>query len=882
MKFNFFRNFLAAVSLWTMVFSPVASGLQAKSQFNRITQDQIKSMLIDLGLNKKSTYGQFWDRTKHMYPAQVYAEVEAYFKTQPSTVMPAFEVTYTQNAKGEKVPTIKITDRGQTYNLEIIGELNEWARVNQVSLSESDLTRLKPAIEKLSPGSTKLETYRKDFARFEGFPRMTPQAWRTLKPEERAAYIVKMRLLWFEARRVIEANQPEARVLPLQKKPKKTSSYEELLKMVFGAEAQAAQTAAGRRTETERQNAGRKAKRESDFTRTELLLENNYGAPCKPDKAAFTGDGCIVAGHVSPANAYSLTYNSTSPTTLTCGCNYDTVVRQKAPVDSSNEGIGYKAQQEKLNAACAANSKYMTKTASIPNASQGQWIACQTDIYSFDPEDGSPFCIHTMSTSFQRATAFDTKGLKNATLETCDQQARLNKSEYNPLGTTAQNQARTEAEQADGDYLETKKYLDGMLKAKNMGVNVDLILAPRAKHAEAIDDFLVNTQKAFEREINSAIKLCMAGGSKHEPNHGAACEQLHRRWLFTEKFLAQYRQKACIDGSTYIGSYEKDEKIMSSKEVQLGSKKISKTALNKMTLAELKDQPVCKCEGRESKQVALGQKCTSGPDVVMRFKCPQGSVHALTDDQAKLAPEGANKCQCHIPNQLGTATSVAFDITGNAEEDAELYKKNCIVSVAPPPVVREPPAVTKRDCAKDFPGASPLDSDCYCTAGSRNGDYPKQINSAPIEDRASGTPDIAGSTTWTCDEKTNLWPLAAFAALALLMFKKKKDSPPTCTGLNQVLKMGYCVCKFSEPGVCPAGAKTDCSGCAAVPTCSPPVSAGTPPLCYCPNRDTCVGKNVLLQPSSCECQAVEGGTTPDTCIGADCSGGTPPVPTTGR
>ncbi len=884
MIINFFRNVLAAVAMWTMIFSPVAFGLQSQSQFNRVTQDQIKTMLIDLGLNKKTTYAQFWDRTKHMYPAQVYSEVEAYFKVQPSAVMPAFEVTYTQATGGDKVPTIKVTDRGQTYNVEIIGELNEWARVNQVSLSESDLLRLKPAIEKLSPGSTKLETYRKDFSRFEGFPRMTPQSWRVMKPEERAAYIVKMRLLWFEARRVLEAGEPEARAIPNQKKPKKTSSYEDYLKLFLGEDAQAAEP--GSPSSREIMIIERKDNKPVKFEKAKLEKDTKgslFGSPCLPE----LNGGCVVAGHVTTDNGqYVLTFNSNSPKTLTCACDYDRVVTDRRGASVLAGGEDYKQKQDKLDAICKSNIKFSSKTSSIPNEGQGKWIACQPEVYSYNPDDGSPYCIHTMSQSFQRATAFSTN-IRGTDIQSCDEQSRLNKTEYKPIGTPEENRARTEVEQAgssfegmvSGDYAETKKYLNGMLKAGEMGVDVDLILSEKGFHSEKLDNFLIETQKGFEREISSAIKRCMAGGARHMPNQGEACEQLHRRWLFTEKYLAQFRQKSCLPGTTYLGVYDKGEKILSSKMVQAGMKKISKTELNKKTLAEIRDIPVCQCPG-SSKIVKFGQSCTERtPDVVAAI-CPIGTEPYSGESPELRTRETKEICAC-LPGK-----DKYFPVTDDKIRNEELYKTTCGAQVRPPVIpTPPPPGKTEVDCNARFPKASPVDpnNDCRCTGGTRTGDYPvkKWKNSSNSSGEGNYPPAAEEPDEYSCDNnKVNLWPLLPFALLPLLFLKKKKDTPPACP-VNQVLKLGFCTCKFSLPGICPAGANSDCTGCALVPSCTWPLT-GDHPNCICYNLKTCVGKNVLLQPAKCECQPVEGGTTPDTCTSTDCTGGTPALPPVGR
>lgn len=859
MKFNFFRNFLAAISIWTMIFSPVAYGLQSKAQFDRVTQDQMKSMLIDLGLNKKTTYGQFWDRTKHLYPAQVYADVEAYFKAQPSTVMPAFEVTYTQSAKGEKIPTLKITERGQTYNVEIIGELNEWARVNQVSLSESDLTRLKPAIEKLSPGSTKLEVYRKDFARFEGFPRMTPQTWRLMKPEERAAYIVKMRLLWFEARRVIEANEPEARMTPIPKKPKKTSSFEEFLKLMIGEVAQAEgndqQSHDDRKTFVLKYNKMPPVK----FNESQRKIKSNYGKPCLAD-SPLSGGGCIVAGYVAPADGkYTLTWTSNNPTELVCGCDYESVMTQRLNTETG-ESFNALVKQKELEEVC--KEKYVKLTPTIPHAEKGDWVPCQTDIYSFDAKDGSPFCMHTMSPEFQRATSSSSQ-ISNPNLNTCDEQSQLNTKDYVVSKNAAENQAQTEAQQAATDFKLTKNYLDGMIKAEKLGYTMDHIVDPNKEFSpeemKKIDNFLTTTQGRFEDQIKKAIGLCTASGSRHEKNHKDACDQLHRRWLFTEKYIAQFRGRSCLDKSTYIGSYDARESFSKSSLVTVGNEKISKSELNKRSLSQLEGIPVCKCPDID-KLVPLGKSCID--QIVVKegkYKCPSpGSTPKTLDlDDNSPFPRGVKEmCICE-------SNKKSFNVYEDAYRSGEEFKKICSETVPPRSPRTEPEA---EDCSRFASVSTVLNSDnkCVCAGGSLKNSPPQLV---------SNTAD-----KYTCDEETNLWPLVPFMLLPFLMRDKSKRKPLQCAA-NQIPQVGQCVCKYTSFGLCPNGPNADCTGCAAiVPTCYAPKAEGSWPNCFCSAPKSGCGKNMMWHPEKCYCEPVEGGTAPDLTEG----GGTPTGPSTNR
>lgn len=884
--FNFLKNLLLVTALWTMVFEPVAFGLQSQAQFDRITQNQLKMMLIDLGLNKKMTYSQFWDRTKHLYPAQSYKEIEAYFKSQPSSVMPAFEVTYTQTPDGEKVPTLKVTDRGQTYNVQIIGELNEWARINQVSLSESDLMRLKPAIQKLDPTTTKLETYKKDFARFEGFPRMTPVLWKSMKPAERAEYIVKMRLLWFEARRVLES-APEAFFKSDSKqktgKARKTSSYEEVLKLILGQEANA-------EVSTDVRAAVRKkiSDRPRNYSAGERTNPTLKGSPCLPD-SAVSGNGCIVAGVIAPPpnpdfkSSYTLTNNYNWPKTLVCGCDYNAVVEQRFKVAafSGNERVSKLiAAQEKLDKACSEDPALVAKKSSIPYADKGSWVACQTDIYSYSPDTGKPYCVHSMSDTFQRATAWNadtsTQKRKDPSLLNCDEQSRLSASGTDLTKLSeADRIAAIDKEQrgGKGDYLLTQAYLNGMLKANDKNTTMAKLLDKDSVYDKDMDQFLVDTQKAFEKEIGHAMATCTdkSIGTNQEKNFGDACTQLHHRWLFTEKFIGQYRQKACLDKSQYVGL----EGVVSRGKVQP-----AKALINTVDTDTIKTLNVCQCLEPSTKTVKMGEQCNLEPGVVL-LTCPQDSTlvpqppaPAGRGDDRSAGGDVKNICKCSNVNKT-------FELGKNEKENLDHFAKACGVPVivrppAPPPP--EPPPPAKKSC--DYPGASPLNDDCICTDGSLSGKPPVRVN--------KGTAGGEGGSTyskdeWTCDQSSfnPLWLLAGLLAfLGLKNVFKKDDKPPQCAGLNRQWNNSQCVCKFTL--ICKTGANSDCTGCAAEPTCDPLKMGAVYPACECPNVKTCIAPNWALQGTTCKCDPIEGGLKPDVpCTESSCGGGVF-IPPTGR
>ena len=883
--FNFLKNLVLVTAVWTMVFEPVAFGLQSQAQFDRITQTQLKMMIVDLGLNKKMTYAQFWNRTKHLYPAQSYKEIEAYFKTQPSSVMPAFEVSYTQNSTGEKVPTLKVTDRGQTYNIQIIGELNEWARVNQVSLSESDLMRLKPAIQKLDPSATKLETYKKDFARFEGFPRMTPVLWKSMKPEERAAYIVKMRLLWFEARRVLEA-APEASLQQdaRQKntKPRKTSSFEGFLKFMIGEEAQATTAADAQAVVRAKLNDKPLKYSKADLS-DKGKRKDLQGKPCLTD-TQLSGGGCIAAGYVAPQasdmfkSSYTLTVNARSPKTLVCGCDYDAVVEQRLVTAklAGTDTTLLKANQDKLDKACNEDSGLQAKKSSIPNSSEGRWVACQPEIYSFSKDSGKPFCVHTMSETFQRATTYNGDPRKDSSLRNCDEQSRLGTSGADISKMSEQDRiALMDKEQRGekGDYLLTKNYLDGMLKAKDKNTTMEKLLDPNSPYDEAMDDFLVSTQKAFEFEIERAMKSCSfkEPGDKQENNHGDACAQLHHRWLFTEKFIGKYRQKSCLDGSEYVGL----EGVTSRSKVQP-----NKAAINTVKVSNMKDMALCQCKAPSTKTVKIGEKCNAEPVLVL-ITCPDGSK------QATPAPSGREVRGTDVPPIVCNCNNSekSFTLTKDSAQNADLFAKTCgEPAIVPLPPPREDPKPEKQSCDTRYPDASPMDENCICTAGSLKGSTPAAKRKASTNTGGEGEIVYAKdeATSYTCDEsKFNpLWLLAGLLAfLGLKKLFKKDDKPPTCGGVNQIWNNSQCVCSFSLS--CKTGANADCTGCAVVPTCGPPKSGGSYPACECPNVKTCVGPNWALQGTTCKCDPVEGGDKPENCTGPKCNGGFP-APTTSK
>ena len=244
----------AHVAWLTMSISPLAVGAEAQ----RMSKQNLQKYVQESGLAKKITYGEFWEKTKVYYPGFVYSEMESFFKQNKNLIMPEISISSATATDGTEVPTASYTVNGKPYTLQIFGEKNKYAKFNNVNLLESDIDRPNDVFKRLMANDYRLrnevdllkkkqsqgtavdaaviKTYKKDFARFKGFPRITPVLWKSLTPEKRANYIVQMRLMWMTAIKVLDKKVVKTVYEP--------TPVEQFYKAIFGSAAEAQDAAA--------------------------------------------------------------------------------------------------------------------------------------------------------------------------------------------------------------------------------------------------------------------------------------------------------------------------------------------------------------------------------------------------------------------------------------------------------------------------------------------------------------------------------------------------------------------------------------------------------------------------------------------------------------
>lgn len=228
---NVIRFAAAAGSVLTMIFSPVALGLQSEDNLKK----QIEAFMTETQLNKRVTYKEFWEKTKHLYSGQVYADVERYLMQAPNELMPEFSLKESVSSTGDKIPTLTISEKGKSYQMQIFGEKAKFAKFNNVVLTENDMMLITPAMKRLMASDIKIKkTHDKNIikanqSKFSGTPKITREMWKKLSPLERARFMMNMRLLHSGAQDVLDAKETLNNKKFDSKKGKKTSALDTTL-----------------------------------------------------------------------------------------------------------------------------------------------------------------------------------------------------------------------------------------------------------------------------------------------------------------------------------------------------------------------------------------------------------------------------------------------------------------------------------------------------------------------------------------------------------------------------------------------------------------------------------------------------------------------------
>ena len=194
------------LSIWTMTFSTVALGVGSE---NRLKEAQ--NFILDTGLNKKTTYKEFWNKTKHIYPGEVYKSAEKFFISNPNAVMPKFSVREVANSKGEKTLAITIDGDGKSHQVQILAQPDKWATFDSVALSPADFHHIEATFKKVENGlksKSKPSKIKSNSAiqKFQGYPTIDKVTWKKMTPIERAQHIVNLRALWSASIEVLEVS----------------------------------------------------------------------------------------------------------------------------------------------------------------------------------------------------------------------------------------------------------------------------------------------------------------------------------------------------------------------------------------------------------------------------------------------------------------------------------------------------------------------------------------------------------------------------------------------------------------------------------------------------------------------------------------------------
>lgn len=846
----------------TMVFSPVAMGREAEA----LNEKVLKGYLQEFGLTgKKITVAEFWEKSKNYFPPFVHKDMEKFVQDNKGMLMPEITVSSAKATDGTVVPVLRVNAAGKTTTIQIFGEKNKWAKYNNVVLSEEDLRHVGDAFRRIEASDIRLkkesETYFKnrdaqankrkieeaknlervvkDFARFKGFPRLSPGQWKMMTPQQRASFIVNMRILWKDARQVLLLEEINS-AAQNQKKPstrgKKYSSFEEFSRILLGEPAEAA-NGSSQSALQEKPKLSKKGE--------SVVKAGEASAP-----AASQEKKCIVAGYVSIEGKGT---NYAGKNGLVCS---ETMV----------------FQSEKYNRDTPEMKMVRDAKFECQQVSQNH-VACNPLVYGYK-SDGYAICVDRTRTTpdapakgnFQKATWWDgpcdsaskltsvqitQDGMNWKDKEYKEDQKRFDESGKIKAEVAQKQINLIEEDQFKNDsYKQTKSFLDGVLqnkkrKSDKIDFTIDDLIQGKKAWSKEIDDMLVDIQSAFEVEIGEAIQSCEKSITRKDnvdKNQKGACDQLHRRWLFTERFLSQFRAKSCLGGSTYI--WELDASKMS--KDQIDNAKLNKEKLK--SDSEL----MCQCKDDPRKRIKFNDEKGCGkPDLPAGAACPED-----------MKEEVPGFCTCRggtefIPmaDALNRVSSEGIEKVCPAQPESQICGK--------------PEGIEGYDYLK-----------CECTKGELENENEQGFISKLFNGKQEREPK------WVCKE-SNLWPwpLAGLGIAALIViFNRKKEiklpivaPPKTCAPL--VGSYPDCTCPANpDPNRCVSG-QTIINGkscqCGTGPvTCDNGSSASTRANCpKCPDGSYKT-QPTPTRPGGCP-QSSEGGSGSPNCPSGSCSGGVP-------
>ncbi|MBC7458878.1 MAG: hypothetical protein H7235_11400, partial [Bdellovibrionaceae bacterium] len=503
---NMFKRSLLKIASWTLVhtswitmtLSPVAMGQQAEKN----SVDYYKQQVHEIGLDKKITAKEFWEKVKNDLPGYAYFEIEQAVKQNPNALMPKFEVSSSKTSDGQVIPVITFTDNGKTSTIQMYGEKDKFMKYNNTVVSESDSKQPQTLFQKLIDSDSKLNKQYQDAlkkqrpvgttsAKSNGlFSQMNKNMWKKMSMEQRVSYFIQMRMMYLDAKKVIELNGSSG---------KKTSSFNQL-EMIYKAIFQ----------EAEAQKSKDSVKLGTSSNKHVVTSIDGK----KKISIPFDAQSCIVAGYVG--KYVSMVDNSNG---------------QKRPGCSVDVATATYAHKPGLEYVVEANKQCI-------NDKGASGIACNPVIYGYP--NGSPVCISKIAVDFQFATHWegpcDTASRLTYTKDIVNTQGK----DYSKIVPESAQIEAIKADQAKQDFALTKTFIEGMLTKKDANL---LALFKDGKWSQVLEDEIKKMGSQFDKEINEAVQICEKDiTAKHEKNQKGACDQLHRRRLFVDEVISKLKK----------------------------------------------------------------------------------------------------------------------------------------------------------------------------------------------------------------------------------------------------------------------------------------------------------------------------------------------------
>jgi hypothetical protein len=826
MKPNLLKNLssqlLTIGSVIMMVMAPVVDGFAAEKVMKDLNEARVKELLVQMGLTKSQTLGDFYKKNKSQMPKRLQNLIVEAVEKNKNIKMPRLEMTSSKTPDGKSVPVVRMVFGGELFNVEIHDNDKYFAKIGNTELTRIEVNNFTTLFEKLyhndprfrrlvdgnQPTGAKNAIFPLKATQVKnefGYPDMTKEIWKSLTPEGRVQYILNMRNLWTASMSVL-INKKDSSIR--RQNSKKTSGIDLLEKIwkELNPDAEALDDAATK-------NARSKEKIER-------------GAPAGTGKAVVNSS-CLVAGYITEYRG------------KVCGLDaIKTRYKDNKTVIQAQSG-------------CGANE-----------------IACNPLIYGFP--GGAPTCVpisYSKDAPFQIATHFrgpcdsasplseeEVPLLKNDKLTGKDRYAESNYLDPQKV----KEEIRTQ--QSKNGYEQTKEFLAGVIKSKNKEL-YDLFIKEPPEINDDILNIIKETKSEFNKQILEAREACTnsaKSGRSQESGFWGACDQMHRRELFVGDFLET--QIKCIDG----GKLNKETYKCSCPEAKFGREKIA--------------LPGQSCSGSGAGAGSGGaNECRAGSTDPM---C-QGGGGAADTPEAKcqsvgmvLQPGKPSASSDEFSCSCGKLTASWTDISGN-----KFDPKKCQTSAgATPPPERGRPGTADRD---DGSCTVSLQQICQDEKGTWVPIVSGEARACTCKPKADGEE----KESWWSKHKNDVikYSILGVALWALLKSAPRKPSlnpagdncangvvacPTTCPKANQAAVNGVCQCRVPsplevlvDPVECTYATNT---GSTSTLTC-PNGTTQTANLTDCPKK-ACSDGSTVYDGQACP---VETPTTKPTATGAD-------------